>query len=111
MVKPKPKPEPVVKPKPKPKPEPVVKPKPKPEPVVKPKPDPKTLTKQQQVDQQCKQWLSMAEDYLKARQADKAKQYLQLIILSHPGTTWAEKARTRLAGIDASSKDSRDGTE
>ena len=83
----------------------VVKPKPKPEPVVKAKPEPKPVTKQQQVDEQCKQWLSTAEDYLKAGEAGKAKQYLQLIILSHPNTAWAEKARTRLAGIDAKSKD------
>lgn len=85
----------------------VVKPKPQPEPVVKPKPEPEpeSLTKQQQVDQQCKQWLNLAENYIQARNTDKAKQYLQLIILSHPGTAWAAKAKTRLAEIDAKSKD------
>lgn len=89
----------------------VVKPKPQPEPVAEPKPEPKpepeSLTKQQQTDKQCKQWLNLAENYIQARNTDKAKQYLQLIILSHPGTAWAAKAQTRLAEIDARSNGSK----
>ena len=87
----------------------VVKPKPQPEPAVKPKPEPEpeSLTKQQQVDKQCKQWLNLAENYIQARNAAKARQYLQLIILSHPGTAWSAMAQTRLAEIDAKAKDSK----
>jgi len=85
----------------------VVKAKPRTQPTMQPATQPATkpapLTSQQQIDRQCKQSLNMAENYLRAGKPDKARQYLQKILDRYPDTSWAAKARARLAKIDPGS--------
>ena len=77
--------------------------KPRTQPATQPATKPGRLTAQEQIDRQCKQCLIMAENYLRAGQPDKARQYLQKILDRYPGTPWAVKARERLAAIDGGS--------
>jgi acetyl esterase/lipase len=49
---------------------------------------------------ECRGWLSMADNYIRAKMPHKAKPYLERIIKTHPDTAWAAKARERLAGIE-----------
>lgn len=50
---------------------------------------------------QCKKWLCLADNYIRARMYDKATRYLNKIIENHKGTKWAEEAAKRLDKIKA----------
>ena len=53
----------------------------------------------QAVEKDCKGWLSMARNYIKAGMPDKAKPYLKDILAKYPDTPFAEEARKLLAEI------------
>jgi len=53
-----------------------------------------------QAAEECKRWRALAENYAASGLTDKARQYLTKIIEKHGDTTWAAKARARLAEID-----------
>jgi thiol-disulfide isomerase/thioredoxin/tetratricopeptide (TPR) repeat protein len=53
----------------------------------------------QAVEKDCKSWLSMARNYIKAGMPDKAKPYLKDILAKYPDTPFAEEARKLLAEI------------
>jgi len=50
-------------------------------------------------EKECSKWLGMADNYISAKLPDRAKPYLQKILDKYPDTTWADEARTRLAGL------------
>ena len=50
-------------------------------------------------EKECTKWLGMADNYINAKLPDRAKPYLQKILDKYPDTTWADKARERLARI------------
>jgi dienelactone hydrolase len=50
-------------------------------------------------DRECRAWLALADNFLRAARPDKAKDYLLKIIEKHPATDWAAKARERLDAI------------
>ena len=50
-------------------------------------------------EKDCKSWLSMARNYIKAGMPDKAGPYLKDIIAKYPDTPFAEEARKLLAEI------------
>jgi predicted esterase len=52
-----------------------------------------------QADRDCKNWLALAENYIKVGANDKAVPYLKKIIDTYGETEWAAKARQRLAEI------------
>ena len=97
VVKAKPRTQPATQPATKPAPDTPAATKPAPSQPVATKPVP--ATDQKQIDRECKKCLNMAENYLRAGLADKARQYLQKILDRYPGTPWAAKARERLAEI------------
>ena len=53
-----------------------------------------------QAGRECKSWLAMADNYVKAGMTDKARQYLTKIIEKHGDTDWGSQARARLAEIE-----------
>jgi acetyl esterase/lipase len=53
-----------------------------------------------QAGKECKSWLAMADNYIKAGLTDKARQYLTKIIDKHGDTDWGAQARARLAEIE-----------
>jgi len=58
--------------------------------------DIQALVKAQQMERDCKDWMSTAEMYLAGGQADTAKPFLQKIIDTYPDSDYAAKAKTRL---------------
>jgi len=50
-------------------------------------------------EKDCKSWLSMARNYVKAGMPDKARPYLKDILAKYPDTPFAEEARNLLAEI------------
>ncbi len=48
---------------------------------------------------ECREWLSMADNYLAADKPDAARPLLQKIIENHPDTTWHAEAQKRLKKI------------
>ncbi|MDY6914496.1 MAG: hypothetical protein SVT52_08590, partial [Planctomycetota bacterium] len=55
-------------------------------------------------DRDCRKWLMMADNYISAGMAEKAKPYLKRILDEYGQTDWAKKARQRLAEIAAGSE-------
>ena len=53
-------------------------------------------------ERDCRTWLKMAENFLAADRADKAREYLKKILDTYPGTTWAAKATAMMDKIPAS---------
>ena len=53
----------------------------------------------QAAEKDCKSWLSMARNYVKAGMPDKARPYLKDILAKYPDTPFAEEARNLLAEI------------
>ena len=53
----------------------------------------------QAAEKDCKSWLSMARNYVKAGMPDKARPYLKDILAKYPDTPFAEEARKLLAEI------------
>ena len=51
-----------------------------------------------QMDNDCKSWLSMAENYLTAGLTDKAKPLLEKVIAKYPDSDYAATTRGKLAG-------------
>jgi len=54
---------------------------------------------QRDADRECRAWLSMADNFIKADQEEKAKEYLQKIIEKYADTEWGRLAKERLAKI------------
>lgn len=52
--------------------------------------------RQQKTDKDCKSWLSLAENYARARMKAKAREYLEKILSTYPESSHAETARERL---------------
>ena len=50
-------------------------------------------------ERDCRAWLKMAENFLAADRADKAREYLKKILDTYPGTTWAAKAAEQMAKL------------
>jgi lipopolysaccharide biosynthesis regulator YciM len=53
----------------------------------------------QAAEKDCKSWLSMARNYVKAGMPDKARPYLKDLLAKYPETPFAEEARNLLAEI------------
>jgi cytochrome c biogenesis protein CcmG/thiol:disulfide interchange protein DsbE len=51
-------------------------------------------------EKDCKGWLSMARNFIKAGMNDKAKPYLEKVIAKYPGTDFAKEAAEMLARIE-----------
>jgi len=50
-------------------------------------------------DRECRSWLSMADNFIKADQPEKAKEYLQKILDKYADTEWGRQARERLQKV------------
>jgi tetratricopeptide (TPR) repeat protein len=50
-------------------------------------------------DRECRSWLSMADNFIKADDAEKAREYLKKIIDKYPDTDWGRQARERLQKV------------
>jgi predicted esterase len=55
-----------------------------------------TAARDKEAERDSKVWLKMAENFLAADDAGKAREYLQKIIDTYPGTTWADKAKEQV---------------
>jgi predicted esterase/outer membrane protein assembly factor BamD (BamD/ComL family) len=55
--------------------------------------------REKEAERDCKSWLQMADNYAGAGRADKAREYLQKILDTYPGTSWAAKAKDKLARL------------
>lgn len=55
-----------------------------------------TAVGEKEADRECRAWLQLADNFVKAGQKEKAREYLKKIIETYPGTTWADKAKDRL---------------
>jgi tetratricopeptide (TPR) repeat protein len=63
----------------------------------------KTVTASMQGDaaeRDCKGWLSMARNFLKAGMKDKARTYLQKVVTEYPKSTFANEAKEMLAKME-----------
>ena len=65
----------------------------------------KTLAalRSQQAGRHCRVWLNLADNYIRAGRADRAKPYLKKIIDRYGDTDWADGARRRLRKLGAAS--------
>jgi predicted esterase len=70
------------------------KPEPKPEKPVRPE------SSAERAERECQAWLNLAENYLRAKKPEKAKEYLDKIIDKYGDTDWGAKARKRLGEMD-----------
>jgi len=52
-----------------------------------------------QIETDCKGWLAMADNYVKAGFNDKAKPYLQKVIEKYPASEYAATAKKKLAEL------------
>jgi len=59
------------------------------------------LAERRRADQNCRGWLGMADNYIRAELPDKARPYLRKIIETYPQSESDAKARQRLEGIGA----------
>ena len=50
-------------------------------------------------ERECRSWLAMADNFIKAEDPEKAKEYLQKIIAKYADTEWGRQAKERLAKI------------
>jgi predicted esterase len=55
--------------------------------------------REREAERDCKPWLTMADNFLKADVKDKARDYLQRIIDKYPDTEWAAQAQARLNAL------------
>lgn len=64
--------------------------------------DPKVMASMQgdAAERDCKGWLSMARNFLKAGMKDKARPYLQKVVTEYPKSTFAKEAKQILAEMD-----------
>ena len=53
-----------------------------------------------QAERECRVWLSMADNFIRAKRPDLARDYLNRIIEKHGETEWGTKARERLAKLE-----------
>ena len=65
--------------------------------------DPQTgpVVRKYAMDRDCRAWLSVADNYIKAGMTEKAELYLQKMLAKYPDTQWAERAKDRLKEIGA----------
>ena len=57
--------------------------------------------RERDAERECRSWLAMADNFIKADNAEKAKEYLQKIIAKYGDTEWGRQAKERLAKIKA----------
>jgi TolA-binding protein len=55
---------------------------------------------QASADKDCKAWLALARNFMKAGLKDKAKSYLDQVIQKYPDTDYAKEAKELLAGME-----------
>jgi len=67
------------------------------------KADPKVQAayRKQKAERDCRNWLDLADNLLKAGKTEKAKAYLQKILDTYGNTEWADQAKERLAKLKA----------
>jgi len=53
-----------------------------------------------QAHKECRVWLSLADNFLRAKRPDKAREYLEKIIDKYGETDWAAQAKRRLATME-----------
>jgi dienelactone hydrolase/outer membrane protein assembly factor BamD (BamD/ComL family) len=52
-----------------------------------------------EAERDCRSWMSMVDNFMKAENPDKAREYLQKIIDKYPDTEWGAEAKKRLAAM------------
>jgi len=60
----------------------------------------RSAVRTQRASRECRVWLNLADNYLRAGKPAKAREYLARIITKYGDTDWAAKARERLAKLE-----------